>query len=174
MRFALLAAMMALAGTAPIPRLVDQSGAYFTLGSLRGKPLVVTFVSAHCTDACPLIDGAFAAAAEQIAGRHISARLLTITLDPEHDSPRVMQQLARRFAANRRYWLLASGTPADVHAIMRWFGVVAVQGRDGYADRHTTFVYVFNADGKLEQTMLASTALSAAIVDAVARRSSAR
>ncbi len=167
MRVWCLVAVLALIAAAPVPRLIDQNGDSFTLGSMSGEPLAVTFVSAHCTDACPLIDGAFADAARRIADRHVAARLLTITLDPEHDSISVMRQLAKRLDANRRYWLLASGRPADVHEIMRWFGVVAVQGRRGYADRHTTFVYVFDAKGNLVRTMLASTALSDAIVDAL-------
>ena len=78
-----------------------------------------------------------------------------------------MRQLAQRFEADPRYWLLAGGTLRDVHAVMREFGVISVQGRDGYRDEHTTFVYVFNARGELAQTMLASSALSDAVVDAV-------
>jgi protein SCO1 len=152
------------------PRLVDQQGHYFTLAALRGKPLVVTFVSAHCTDACPLINAQFADAARRIETSHVSARLLTITLDPHNDSPRIMRELAQRFEANPRYWLLAAGRISDVERIMRDFGVVSVKGRDGYREAHTTFVYVFNADGTPEQTMLASSTLSDAIVEAVHER----
>jgi cytochrome oxidase Cu insertion factor (SCO1/SenC/PrrC family)/plastocyanin len=153
--------------TAPQPRLVDQRGRTFTLASLRGEPLVVTFVAAHCTDACPLINAQFSDAAHRLAQAHMAARLVTITLDPEHDSQHTMRELARRFDANPRYWLLASGSLRNVHAVMRKFGVVSVQGRDGYRDEHTTFVYVFNANGDLTQTLLASTALTDSVVDAV-------
>jgi protein SCO1/2 len=135
--------------------------------SLRGEPLVVTFVSAHCTDACPLIDAQFADAARRIAQAHVTARLLTITLDPGHDSPATMRRLALRFQADPRYWLVAGGAPSDVHRIMQAFGVVSIQGKDGYRDQHTTFVYVFDKSGTLVKTMLASTDLSGAIVDEV-------
>ncbi len=152
------------------PRLVDQTGHSFELSSLRGKPLVVTFISAHCTDACPLIDAQFADAARRIERERLGARLLTITLDPEHDSPQTMRELAKRFEANPRYWLLAAGSVPDVHSIMQAFGVVSEQGRDGYRDQHTTFVYVINSAGELAQTMIASTALNDAIVDALRDR----
>jgi protein SCO1 len=168
------AASLALLAAAPQPRLVDQSGHPFTLASLRGEPLVVTFVSAHCTDACPLIDAQFADAARRIAQAHLTARLLTITLDPEHDSLATMRALARRFEANPRYWLVAGGTQSDVHRIMRAFGVVSIEGRRGYADHHTTFVYVFDKSGNFVKTMLASTDLSDAIVDEVASQRLAR
>jgi protein SCO1 len=152
------------------PHLIDQRGRSFTIDSLRGRSLVVTFVSAHCTDACPLIDAQFADAARRVALQQLKARLLTITLDPEHDSLHDMRVLATRFEANPQYWLLAGGSIANVHAVMRAFGVLSVQGRSGYHDEHTTFIYVLKPDGALAQTMLASSALSDAIVDALHAR----
>jgi cytochrome oxidase Cu insertion factor (SCO1/SenC/PrrC family)/plastocyanin len=158
------------------PRLVDQNGRAFTLASLRGKPLAVTFIAAHCTDACPLINAQFGEAARRVERQHLAARLLTITLDPEHDSPSTMRALAKRFGANPRYWLLAGGSKSDVHAVMNAFGVVSEQGRSGYRDEHTTFVYVFGPSGALAQTMLASTALDDALIAALrqARRVAVR
>ncbi len=141
------------------PALVDQRGRSFTLASLRGEPLAVTFVSAHCTDACPLIDAQFAQAARRIEAQHVRARLLTVTLDPEHDSLSDMRAIARRFNAPDRFWLVAGGRRSDVHAVMRSFGVISVEGKHGENDRHTTFVYVIDGRGRLTRTMLASTAL---------------
>ena len=152
-------------------QLVDQRGRAFTLASLGGKPLAVTFISAHCTDACPLMNAQFADAARRLAAQHVNARLLTVTLDPEHNSPQAMRQLARRFGANAHYWLLAGGSVPNVHAIMRAFGVISVEGKRGENDRHTTFVYVLNSRGELAQTMLASTALNEELVDALRDRS---
>jgi len=160
------AATAAAAAVVPQPRLVDQQGHAFTLSSLRGRPLAVTFIAAHCTDACPLINAQFSNAAAAVAREHLPARLLTITLDPEHDSPATMRDLAKRFDADPRYWLLAGGSTANVHRVMRTFGVISVEGERGYHDRHTTFVYLFNSDGRLVQTMLASTALTDSLVDA--------
>ena len=160
--------------SAPQPHLIDQTGRRFTLASLRGKPFVVTFIAAHCTDACPLINAQFSDAAQRLARSRQRGRLVTITLDPEHDSPGTMRELAGRFEANPRYWQLASGSRKDVHAIMRAFGVVSVEGRRGYHDEHTTFVYVFDADGNLSQTLLASSALSDEIVAAIGEREVAR
>jgi protein SCO1 len=154
-------------GTAHQPHLVDQLGRSFTLASLRGQPLAITFISAHCTDACPLINAQFADASRRIAASHLAARLVTITLDPQNDSPKTMRVLAQRFEANPHYWLLASGRVSEVETIMQNFGVISTKGRDGYREEHTTFVYLFNARGTLAQTMLASSNLSDAIVDAV-------
>jgi cytochrome oxidase Cu insertion factor (SCO1/SenC/PrrC family) len=85
----------------------------------------VAFISAHCTDACPLVNAQFSDAATQIAHQRLSTRLLTITLDPAHDPPSLMRSLATRFGANPRYWLLASGHRDDVDAILSAYGVLA-------------------------------------------------
>ena len=151
------------------PHLVDQTGHHFTVASLRGAPVVVTFVAAHCTDACPLINAQFAQAAVRLERDRVHVRLLTITLDPEHDPPAVMRDLAQRFHANPNTWLVAGGAVGDVHRVMRSFGVVAEQGRRGYADVHSTFVYFLDGRGKLRDTMLASNALAGQILSEVRR-----
>ena len=165
----IIAACVSLAvanpGTAAqTPQLQDQRGHSFTLKSLRGEPLVVTFVSAHCTDACPLINSQFAMAQREIARQKLRVRLLTITLDPEHDTPAAMRHLASEFRAEPRYWLVASGTIPNVRAVMRQFDVVAQRGRRGYADIHTTFVYFIDAHGRLRKTELASTNLGTQLI----------
>ncbi|HEY2476719.1 MAG TPA: SCO family protein [Candidatus Cybelea sp.] len=152
------------------PQLIDQQGHRFALSSLRGKPLAITFIAAHCTDACPLINAQFQHAAEQMRQRHLEGRLLTITLDPEHDSPHDMQALAHRFDADPHYWLVAGGSIKNVHKVMQAFNVISVEGKHGYHDRHSTFVYAFNSAGEYAQTMLASTALDDELVGAFADR----
>jgi protein SCO1/2 len=169
--FAILAAI-ALAHPAPaqaarMPQLIDQNGHAFTFQDLRGTPLIVTFIAAHCTDACPLINAQFAQAAQRFSQAHARVRLLTITLDPEHDSLRDMRDIAHRFSADPHRWIVAGGTRQNVHAVMRAFGVTAERGRKGYADVHTTFVYYIDERGNLRNTILASTALTDQLVELV-------
>lgn len=166
------AAAVTAAAAHPL-QLVDQNGHAFSFTSLRGEPLIVTFVAAHCTDACPLINAQFAQADQIFTQRHIAVRLLTITLDPEHDPPAVMRDLARRFNAKTPHWLVASGSVGDVHAVMNVFGVQAERGRKGYADVHTTFVYILDKRGRLRKTLLASTALGSELPDDVSSEWSA-
>lgn len=159
-----LAALL-LAVVMPQPQLVDQTGRHFAFDSLRGTPLVVAFVAAHCTDACPLVNAQLAQAAAQLRERRAKVRMLTITLDPEHDPPAVMRDLARRFDADPKSWIFASGAASDVHRVMNAFGVVAEQGPHGYAETHSTFVYLLDANGRVRARLLASTVLASDIVE---------
>lgn len=147
------------------PQLIDQTGRAFTLASLRGSPVAVTFVSAHCSDACPLIDAQYRQAAAALSKAHLPLRLLTITLDPERDSPADMRKLAKTFSADPRRWIVAGGSRADVHEIMNAFGVIAQRGPDGYADMHSTIVYLIDARGVLRKSILPSTNFAAQLVD---------
>jgi len=159
-----IVALASAAQAAGSGTLIDQQGRGFTLASLHGTPLVVTFVAAHCTDACPLINAQFARAASDFREGHIRAKLVTITLDPEHDPPATMKALARKFGADPRVWIVAGGNLANVHNVMREFGVAAQRGRKGYADVHTTFVYFVDARGNLRKTIFASSDLNRQIM----------
>jgi protein SCO1/2 len=145
-------------------QLVDQREHSFTLADLKGAPLVVTFVSAHCYDVCPLINAQIAAAVSQAEHTHLKVRFLTVTLDPERDSAHDLRALANSFAADPQRWIVAGGKPGDVHGVMRAFHVTTQRGPDGYADAHTTLVYLVDSQGTLRTTMLASTDLSDRII----------
>ena len=149
------------------PTLIDQTGHRFALSDLRGSVAVVTFVAASCTDACPLVNAQFADAARRLVREAPKVRLITITLDPAHDTPAVMRALAHRFQADPRVWLVASGAPSDVREVMQRFGVVTQRGPHGDADAHTTFVYVLDQTGAIHAQILASTGLTDDIVAAV-------
>ena len=145
---------------------VDQRGRVFTLEALRGAPTVVTFISAHCTDACPLIDAQIAEIARASAASNV--RYASITLDPERDTRADMTRLAKAFDANAAQWSFVTGDVAQIHALMKRFGVVATRGRDGYASAHTTFVYVLDRRGRVAATIMPSTNLASTLATEVA------
>jgi cytochrome oxidase Cu insertion factor (SCO1/SenC/PrrC family) len=65
---------------------------------------------------------------------------------------------------------VASGTPANVNAVAREFGVIAIAGKSGYREEHTTFVYELDASGTLVKTTMASSDLADGMVGALAGR----
>lgn len=139
----------------------DQQGADFSFAGLRGAPVIVTFVATHCEDACPLINAQFAAMQRQLARSGLRVHLVTLSLDPAHDSPRDMRALSRTFAADARYWSVVWGPQQQTRALLTRFGVVSHEGQRGYNDLHTTYVYVLDRRGRLEKTLLAGSNLTA-------------
>ena len=156
----LAAAVQLTVGMLP---LVDQNGARFALNDLRGRPAVVTFISTRCTDTCPISDALFSKLARD-GGRE---RLVTITLDPRYDTPFVMARHARDLHAPANRWRVASGSPRDVAKILAAFGVVREYDKDGVPDTHSSFIYVFDAAGRLKKTLPLSTHSAADVAAAV-------
>ena len=143
------------------PVLHDQTGHVFTLASIANTPVILTFVAAHCVDTCPIINAQFADMQRQVRRSRLPIRLLTLTLDPQHDGASEMRGIAKTFHADPRYWIVGNGAPKDIRTLMRRFNVTASRGNRKYDDIHTTFVYMLDRHGRLVKTMLASTNLTA-------------
>ena len=107
---------------------VDQDGAERRLASWRGHALAVTFIYTRCPvpNFCPLMDRHFAdvqravLADPALRGR---VRLLSVSVDPEHDRPAVLAAHGRRVGADPSVWTLLTGHAGDVEAFAAQFGV---------------------------------------------------
>ena len=150
--------------------LVDQTGHAFRISDLRGRPTLLTFVATRCTDACPIANVAFDRLRARLRHDRIRARLLTVTLDPDYDTPFVMSKLARSLEADPSDWIFASGSPDRVRRLMRSLGVVAENGRTGVPDVHSTFVFVLDRRARLSRSLLLSTNLVAEAEEALGGR----
>lgn len=90
-------------------RLTERSGDEVTLDTLKGRPWVASFVFTRCSGPCPRISASMKKVQDLLAGT--DARLVTFTVDPEHDTPAVLREYARRFDADPQRWLFLTGTP---------------------------------------------------------------
>ena len=106
---------------------VDQDGGARRLSSWRGQAVVVTFTYTRCPipNFCPLMDRHFAAvqrvvsADDRLRGR---VRLLSVSIDPDHDRPPVLAAHASRVGADPAVWSLLTGTPGEVETFASRFG----------------------------------------------------
>jgi cytochrome oxidase Cu insertion factor (SCO1/SenC/PrrC family) len=101
-------------------RLTDQDGRPVTEADLTGRPTVVAFFFTSCRTVCPAIIRAM----RDLSG-HLEAsphahrvRLLTVSVDPEFDTPEVLSAYARKENLDlaRRRWSLLTGPRKDVEA----------------------------------------------------------
>jgi len=113
--------------------LVNQDGKKISTGSYRGRILVTTFIYTRCPlpDYCPLMSRNFAELEKKVrqsAELGPKTTLLSITVDPEYDTPEVL----RKYAANYRpedlkgdfsNWEFATGTPEQIRAVAGFFGL---------------------------------------------------
>ncbi|HEX8557912.1 MAG TPA: SCO family protein, partial [Pyrinomonadaceae bacterium] len=137
----------------PDAKLVNQDGRAFDTRSLKGRALVVNFVYTRCPlpDQCPLLSANFARLNAAIASDPAlrgKARLLSVTIDPEHDRPEVLREYGAAYAGGRfDSWDFATGDAAEVRRFAEFFGLV--YKAEGEQVVHSLRTAVVAPDGRL-------------------------
>ncbi len=112
--------------------LVDQSRTPRPIGSLKGHRVALTFIYTRCplAEFCPLMDKQFADVQEQIkqSPELADVRLVSVTLDPEFDTPAVLEAHAQALGADPSLWHFVTGDRDEVLAFAKRFGVIAEPG----------------------------------------------
>ena len=104
----------------PAVMLTDQDGREIALQALlqAAEPTVLNFVFTSCRAICPVLSNSFAAL-QRDAGAGVT--LISVSIDPEFDTPQVLQNYARRFSAGPS-WRFLTGRAKDIVAVQRAFG----------------------------------------------------
>ena len=138
----------------PVPNfaVTTQSGTAMRLSELRGKVVVLTFVYTRCPlpDYCPLMDRRFAEVAEWLgrsADRAERVRLLSVSFDPEHDTPKVLAEHAGRVGAEPPVWTYAVADHDELRRIAEPIGLRYAPMTDEI--RHSLSTSVIAPDGTL-------------------------
>ena len=136
-------------GPAPEFALTDQDGRRVALKELRGKVLAVTFIFASCADTCPLLTAKLAAVQDRLgAAFGPDVRFVSITVDPERDTPEVLKRYAQAHRANSAGWSFLTGTPAEIRRIAGRYGVIYKKTASGDVD-HTFLTSLIDRGGTL-------------------------
>jgi len=104
--------------------LVDQDGREHRFYSdlLQGKVVIINSFFTSCTDSCPVMSATFARIQDWLGDRlGKEAYLISISVDPATDTPRVLKQYAERFKA-RTGWLFLTGKPQNVELVLQKLG----------------------------------------------------
>jgi protein SCO1/2 len=136
-------------GPAPDFTLTSQDGAQVSLRDFRGKVVAVTFIYTSCTDVCPMLT-ANMVRVQQKLGPAFGSRIafVSITVDPERDTPEVLKQYAQNFDVDLKGWSFLTGDPAIVLEVGHKYGVVAKKMADGDID-HTLLTSLIDPGGIL-------------------------
>jgi cytochrome oxidase Cu insertion factor (SCO1/SenC/PrrC family) len=98
--------------------LVERSGSAISLSDLSGKVWVADFIFTHCAGPCPLLSLQMGALQEPLKELE-DVRLVSISVDPERDTPEVLEAYSRRYNADPEKWLFLTGEKADVYQLIR-------------------------------------------------------
>jgi protein SCO1/2 len=98
-------------GTLPDFALVDQEGSGFGSDELRGTVWIADFIFTRCPDMCPMLSSVMARVQRQLARDPAFAdvRLVSISVDPEHDTPERLAAYAAKYGAEPDRWFFLTG-----------------------------------------------------------------
>lgn len=133
----------------PAPRadLVDHRGRPFDPGQPRQRPVALTFVYADCHATCPVLVATLKSAAASAGER---ALFVTVTLDPEHDTPSRLAEYAERWGLGDG-WHLLTGSRREVDALRAAYHVQAERLAGGEI-AHENVVIVLDRAGRVAYT----------------------
>jgi protein SCO1/2 len=134
----------------------DQDGKHISLHQFRGKTLMVTFVYTRCPfpDFCPRMSSNFGEIYKQLGSNASLAetQLLSVSFDPEHDTPKVLRNYGfsvahTHDAALFRRWEFAAPKAADLPKIADFFALTVKP--EGGMITHSLSTAVIGPDGKI-------------------------
>ncbi len=131
----------------PEVSLIDQHGASVSLASLKGKPVLIDFIYTSCASTCPMLTAKMAAIAHAL-GPALGAdvRIVSITLDPEHDGPAELAKYAKSNDANGNGWIFLTGPPARIDQVLALFKLRRTRESDG-SITHSIEAFLLGPDG---------------------------
>lgn len=136
-------------GPAPDFTLTSQDGGRLALSQLRGKVVAVTFIYASCADTCPLLTGKLAGLQNRL-GPDFGPRVffVSITVDPEQDTPEVLKRYAAGYRARLDGWAFLTGTPLEIRDVARRYAIFRRKTPQGNVD-HTFLTSLVDQSGIL-------------------------
>jgi protein SCO1/2 len=134
--------------------LTNQNGESISLDTFRGQPFVLTFVFTRCPvpNFCPRMSNNFEEVQTSIKTGSSSlakTRLLSVTLDPDYDTPKVLNDYAAFHHADPKIWTFATGDEKDIDSLTRAFSVY--RQTEGGTISHGLATALINGDGKIEK-----------------------
>lgn len=108
----------------PAVKLVDVHGKETALpDSLDGPgPVMLNFIFTTCSAICPVMSATFSQAQAKLGANRDKVRMVSISIDPEHDTPSRLKEYADRFEAGPQ-WSMLTGSMEDSIAVQRAFDV---------------------------------------------------
>jgi protein SCO1/2 len=155
----------------PMMALWNQDGRFQLKKDFLGAPLAINFVFTSCQNArmCPASTSAMRKLADELAKRPALAnvRLLTITFDPEVDTPGILRTYAQGYGIDFKRHSFLTGREAHIKDLMRHYGILTTRS-DGTI-LHNAALVIVSPEGRIVQRREGAVFDSAEVAEYFAR-----
>ena len=122
--------------------LTDQKGRGVGLESLKGKIWVMDFIFTRCPNQCPAMSFKMSALQAALPKR---VCFISVSVDPEHDTPAVFENYAKRFKAEEGRWTFLTGERGQINVLLN----AAHLGDSGEPSMHSLRFILIDKDGAI-------------------------
>ncbi|MFJ7729232.1 SCO family protein [Neobacillus sp. NPDC097160] len=145
--------------TLPDFNLIDENGNQVSKQDLLGKTVVMTFTYGNCIDpnACPILLGNFSNLQQDIktkGGKSENLLLVSVSLDPENDTPEAMKAHAQKMNFDMSYLKMLTGDKSEIQILADTLGEHFE--KTGTEVLHDNKTFIFNKDVKLTHEFMGS------------------
>ena len=151
---------------APDFALIDQNGEAFALRAVRGKAVLLDFIFTSCPGPCPIQTATHVRLQHALdATLRERTHFVSVSLDPEHDTPDALLSYAERLGVELDGWSFVTGTAGEIASVLEAYGVGKVISEDAGID-HMLVTYLIDPSGLVVQRYIgASQGVEAMRVD---------
>ncbi|GAK33401.1 hypothetical protein JCM17846_23250 [Iodidimonas nitroreducens] len=127
-------------------QLVDQHGKAHDLAQILAQPgpVALQFIFTSCATVCPVLSASFAQSIAPMTDLDPETRLISISIDPEYDTPERLLSYAKRYNAPEN-WIFLTGSLAEVRLAIKAFDALYESGNKMY---HRPYTYLRAEPGK--------------------------
>lgn len=141
--------------TLPEYHFTNQLGQVISTAQFKGQVLAINFLFTRCPypNFCPLMANDFAEAQKKLLtmpNAPTNWHLLTISFDPDFDTPAVLKQYAEAHGADPARWTFATGSIMDITAIGDQFGLAFWKEQGGIIS-HNLRTVVIDPFGRVQK-----------------------
>lgn len=129
----------------PDVALRDQSGRPTTLAAAldHDGPVLLNFIFTSCATICPVMSATFGETQEDLSAVEPGYRMISITIDPEYDTPRRLREYAALHHAGKQ-WLFLTGEASEIRKVIAAFDAIYRAENKMY---HLPYTYLRAAPG---------------------------
>lgn len=144
---------LAVINPAPDFTLANLKGEKVSLKKLEGKIKIINFIYTSCPDACPIVTGRLSKLQEILREEGLlgeKIEMISISLDPERDTPEQLEKYAEGFKAETNSWVFLRGTEKETKKVLSDYDIWTKRLEDGTID-HVMRVYLVDSKDRIRE-----------------------
>lgn len=129
---------------------INQNGDFFQIKDYLGKAVLINFIFTRCRalEMCPASTKRMSILQEKARARGLTdLEFLTVTFDPENDSPGILKQYAESYEIELDNFTLMTSKPEWIDDLMRYFGIIRID--EAGTINHTMATLLLDPQGRV-------------------------